>query len=63
MHADDPRIEVASFQYCRDGIGGGQNIASITQVPVYPVGATMEYFQAGMPTTWTPPMAEPEVPE
>ncbi len=63
VHADDPRIEAAAFQYCRDGLGITANIMSITNIPAFPVGATMEYFQAGMPATWTPPMAVPELPE
>jgi len=63
VHADDPRIQVAAVQYCRDGLDTDKNIVTITQIPVRPVGATMEYFQAGMPATWTPPMVVPEVPE
>jgi hypothetical protein len=61
VHANDPRIQVAAFQYCRDGTGITKDIMSITNIPAFPVGATAEYFQAGMPATWTPPMAE--VPE
>ena len=63
VHAEDPRIEVAAFQYCRDAQGYDKNLLSITNLPAYPVGATLEYFQAGMPTTWMPPMAVPELPE
>ncbi len=60
VHATDPRIEVAAFQYCRDGLDQGKNIMSITNIPAFPVGATAEFFQAGMPATWMPPIAAPE---
>jgi len=63
VHASDPRILVAAFQYCRDGQGNNKNIVSITQIPVYPVGATLEFYQAGVPGMWSPPMAGPEVPD
>jgi hypothetical protein len=63
VHASDPRIQVAAFQYCRDGQGNNKNIMSITQIPVYPVGATLEFYQAGVPEMWSPPMAGSEVPE
>jgi hypothetical protein len=62
--ADDPRIIVSAFQYCRSGTGSsGPTIVAQTNIPAYPVGATAAYFQAGLPVNWTPPMAEPEVPE
>jgi hypothetical protein len=62
--ATDPRIMVSAFQFCRSTSGvSGAVVVSQTNIPAYPVGATMEYFQAGMPVNWTPPMAEPEVPE
>ena len=60
VHATDPRIEVAAFQYCRDGLDQGKNIMSITNIPASPVGATAEFFQAGMPATWMPQIAAPE---
>lgn len=63
VNADDPRIQVAAFQYCRDGQGAGKNITSITQIPVSPVGTTAEFFLAGMPATRILPMTTPEVPE
>jgi hypothetical protein len=62
--ATDPRIMVSAFQYCRSTSGvSGAVVVAQTNIPAYPVGATMEYFQAGMPAAWTPPIAEPEVPE
>lgn len=60
VHADDPRVLVGAFYKCREEFGG---IRSLSGIPVFPVGATAEYFRAGMPATWTPPMAAPEVPE
>ena len=62
VRADDPRILVAAFLVCRDD-SGVTRTNSMTTLPAYPVGATAQYFQAGMPATWTPPMVEPEVPE
>jgi hypothetical protein len=62
--ANDPRIMVSAFQYCRtDSSPTTATVLAHTNIPAYPVGATMEYFQAGMPATWTPPMVEPDVPE
>jgi len=59
VNATDPRIFVTALLRCGED---SQEIASsITTIPAFPVGATMEYFQAAMPATWTPPMAE--VPE
>ena len=64
VNSDDPRIMVSAYQYCRtDKDYPGPTILAQTNIPAYPVGATAEYFQAGMPVTWTPPMVEPEVPE
>jgi hypothetical protein len=51
--ASDPRIMVSAFQYCRTGTGySGATVLSQTGIPAYPVGATAEYFQAGMPGGW-----------
>jgi hypothetical protein len=63
IYADDPRIHVAAFQYCRDGVGSGKNIVSITNIPTDPVGATMEYFTAGMPAAEPGRVAKPVMPE
>jgi hypothetical protein len=64
VHADDPRILASAAIVCRDAAGSGAtNIEAMTDVATFPVGATMEYFQAGMPVSWTPPMAAPEAPE
>jgi hypothetical protein len=62
VHAKDPRIHVSAYITCRDGTGiGSANVVALTSVGTAPVGATAEFFQAGMPASWTPPMAE--VPE
>jgi hypothetical protein len=64
VHADDPRILASAAIVCRDVAGtGASNIEAMVDVATFPVGATLEYFQAGMPATWTPPMAAPEMPE
>lgn len=60
VHADDPRIEVAAFQYCRDAQGTSANIVSITQIPAYPVGSTADFFQAELPAQTAAPLAAPE---
>jgi hypothetical protein len=54
--ADDPRIMVSAFQFCRSSTGySGAFVRSHTDIPVFPVGATTEFFQAGVPATWSPP--------
>ena len=62
VHSNDPRIAVAAFLRC-DSSPADQIPISINSLPADPVGATAEYFQAGMPATWTTPMAVPELPE
>jgi hypothetical protein len=63
VNADDPRILVTATILCREGTSGASKIQSQNDLPAFPVGATMEYFQAGMPNGWTPPRATPELPE
>jgi hypothetical protein len=64
VNAEDPRVLASAAIVCRDVAGAGtSDIEAMVGVPTYPVGATMEYFQAGMPMHWRPPMATPEVPE
>jgi hypothetical protein len=62
VHADDPRVIVSAFLMCKED-GGVYPVRSISHIPAFPVGATAEFFQAGMPATRTPPLVEPEVPE
>jgi hypothetical protein len=62
--ADDPRIMVSAYQFCRSTTGySGAFVRSHTNIPAFPVGSTAEFFQAGMPATWTPPVAVAEPPE
>lgn len=65
VHAADPRVIVSAFLVCKDSVGPSPlpKLVGTTNIPAYPVGQTLEYFQAGMPATWTPPVAVPEVPE
>jgi hypothetical protein len=65
VHADDPRILVTAIILCRDDTFATPlaKIRVHDTIPAYPVGTTAQYFQAGMPATWTPPMASPETPE
>jgi hypothetical protein len=63
VHASDPRILVSAIYYCNSTTGNAAANVSMMNVPAYPVGATAQYFQAGMPARWTAPMAEPESPE
>jgi hypothetical protein len=61
--ADDPRIMVSAFQYCRSGAGiSGATIVAQTNIPAYPVGATADYFQAGIPAEWPPAPAAEAIP-
>ena len=62
VHSSDPRILVSAFMYCRTNTGV-VDLISVVDLPTYPVGVTLDYFRAGMPATWTPPMVAPEVPE
>jgi hypothetical protein len=65
VHADDPRILVTAVMMCRDDTFATPlaKIRVHDTIPAFPVGVTMEYFQAGMPATSTPPTVGPEVPE
>ena len=62
VHATDPRIHAAAHIICRDAAGftGTQNLTSIVFVPAVPVGATAEFFTAGMPGMGTPLITPPE---
>jgi len=62
VFSDDPRVSVTAFLKC-DTSPSDSDPSSIAHIPCDPIGATMEYFQAGMPADWPPPMALPEVPE
>lgn len=61
VHADDPRVHASAYFTCRDATGTSANLVAMMPIGTSPVGTTMEYFQAGMPATWAPPMVE--VPE
>jgi hypothetical protein len=63
VHASDPRILVSGAMLCRDGTAAGAKILANRGIASYPVGSTLEYFQAGMPSAWAPLMVEPEAPE
>jgi hypothetical protein len=64
VYAEDPRVLVTAFVSCVGTLQPslGEAFRGITNIPAYPVGATMEYFQAGTSPVWTPPMAMPETP-
>jgi hypothetical protein len=61
VYASDPRILATSTLVCREADSVSAPFHVFNEIPAYPVGATAEFFQAGMPVDWTPPMAE--VPE
>jgi hypothetical protein len=63
VNANDPRILVTATILCRDGTAATSKIVSQNEVPAFPVGATAEFFQAGMPPGWTQPRALPDKPE
>lgn len=48
VNATDPRIYADAHIVCRDGTGSGTNITGLTQVAAAPVGATLDFFQAGI---------------
>ena len=61
---DDPRIMVSAFQFCRSSTGySGAIVRSHTNIPAFPVGASAEFFQAGLPTRWAPRVAVTEEPK
>jgi hypothetical protein len=61
--ANDPRIMVSAFQFCRSSTGySGAIVRSHTNIPAFPVGATAEFFQAVMPMAGPPPAAIVEEP-
>jgi len=60
VNADDPRVLASAFRVCREGTGTAALI-SIGTIPVHAVGATAEYFQAGLPMMrGGPPVAAPD---
>ncbi len=63
VYSDNPRIIVSAFVTCRTDLGldSGVDIVSNANVPAYPVGMALEYFQAGAPGASIPPalVAEP----
>ncbi len=64
VYADDPRILTTAFLVCaRERVSTSdalQELRSMAHIPAFPVGATLEYFRAGMPATWTPQVVVPE---
>jgi hypothetical protein len=64
VNADDPRVLASAAIVCRDVAGyDASNLGAMINVPAVPVGATLEYFQAGTPAVWTPPTVGPEAPQ
>lgn len=55
VYADDPRVMVSAFMFCRAGTGNVP-LVSITNIPTYPVGASMEFFQALNPALGGAPL-------
>jgi hypothetical protein len=49
VHADDPRILVSAYVVCRDGTGTAAHLIGVSEVAAFPVGETLDYFQAGSP--------------
>jgi len=64
VHADDPRVHVSAYMVCRDAPGTTGKIVGMTTVGVSPVGASAEFFQAGIPaSSATPRVTTPEAPQ
>jgi hypothetical protein len=53
VNSDDPRILVTAFLTCKhDRLDASSDLDALRgflSIPTFPVGATAEYFQAGMP--------------
>lgn len=62
--ADDPRIFVHAAILCRDGLESTAKMVALYGSPVFPVGATADYFRAGVPgVAPMPPTAAATQPE
>lgn len=46
LRTPDPRVHASAYLVCRESLNGA--LLSITPLAVTPVGATLEYFQAGV---------------
>ena len=56
VYANDPRVMVSAYMFCRTGTGLSANLVSITNIPAYPVGTTQEFFQAATPAVGGAPV-------
>jgi hypothetical protein len=61
VYASDPRVMASAFLYCRSGTGASTSLVSISNIPTFPVGATLDLFQAAVPAMGGAPVVE--VPE
>jgi hypothetical protein len=61
VHADDPRIMASAHVVCRDGTTTDSSLVAYVGIPASPVGATLDYFKAGLPVMGGDrPLADPE---
>ena len=64
VYASDPRIIVSAYLICRDALGDPANLTAMLPIPAYPVGESLDYFQATAPVLGGfPPVAVPKAPE
>jgi hypothetical protein len=59
VHASDPRITVTAFLHC-DSVPVDNDPTVVNTLSAQPVGASLQYYMAGMSPDWTPPVAPPE---
>ena len=48
---------VSAYQVCRTATGFSSDLVSVTNIPCYPVGDTLSYFQAAVPALGGAPLA------
>jgi hypothetical protein len=63
VSANDPRIYVTAYDYCRTGTGALDHLVSMNSITVYPVGATLEFLKAGLPDELPLPRAAESQPD
>jgi hypothetical protein len=47
VYASDPRLLIAPYLLCEDS--ADQSIAVVAPLPAVPIGATLDFFKAGVP--------------
>jgi hypothetical protein len=63
VSSSDPRIFVTAYEYCRAGTGALDDLVSMNAITVYPVGTTLDFLKAELPTGTTLPHVGAPVPD